>query len=172
MLDILKTAAGQSLLPLLAWIFPSALAVLALWFITLPMLGAAGYSVPAAISGLTSTAAVSWLTGVSIAFGAVLNVMSTPLYRFLEGYSWPPRLRQRAVDWQKRKYQKLLATVEAGISGQQWETGLALERLARYPSDVNQIAPACSKRKANKYETRPYSSDAKIGYAPAPFRRD
>jgi hypothetical protein len=51
LLDILKTAAGQSLFPLLAWIFPSALAVLAVWFITLPMLDAAGYPFPLRSAG-------------------------------------------------------------------------------------------------------------------------
>lgn len=165
MLDILKTAAGQSLFPLLAWIFPSALAVLAVWFITLPMLDAAGYPVPAAVSGLTGAAAISWLAGVSIASGAVLNVMSTPLYRLLEGYSWPKWLRQRAVDWQKRKYRTLRATVDAGISGQEWETGLAWERLARYPSNIDQIAPtgfANALRSFETYGVSRYNLDSQI----------
>lgn len=153
MLDILKTAAGQSLFPLLAWIFPSGLAVLAVWFVMLPMLAAAGYPVPAVVSGLTGAAAISWLTGISIALGAVLNVMSTPLYRLLEGYSWPKWLRQCAVNWQKRKYRALRATVEAGIAGQEWETGLAWERLARYPSDIDQIAPTGFANALRSFET-------------------
>ncbi|HML08667.1 MAG TPA: hypothetical protein VK430_11135 [Xanthobacteraceae bacterium] len=153
MLDIVKTAAGKSFLPLLAWIFPSALAILALWFITVPMIRASGYPVPNAIDKLTGAEAVSWLTGLSIALGVVLYVMSTPLYRLLEGYSWPKFLREWAVNRQKRKYEALRNTIDRGIPGQEWELGLALERLARYPSDIKQIAPTGFANALRSFET-------------------
>lgn len=153
MLDILKTAAGKSLFPLLAWIFPSALAVLAVWFITLPMIKAAGWQIPASIAALSGTEALSWLTGLSIALGVVLSAMSTPLYRLLEGYSWPKFLQKKGVEWQKQKYRALRAKVDAGIPGQQWETGLAWERLERYPTDIDQIAPTGFANALRSFET-------------------
>jgi hypothetical protein len=153
LLDILKSAAGKSLFPLLAWIFPSALAVLGLWFVTLPMTKDAGWPIADAIADLKGAEAISWLTGISITLGVVLNVMSTPLYRLLEGYSWPKSLRQLAVERQKRKYRALRAKVDAGVPGQEWETGLAWERLARFPSKIDQIAPTGFANSLRSFET-------------------
>ena len=153
MLDILKGFAGKHWFPLVAWMFPSMLAILAFWLFTLPIMTAAGWKIAVEINKLSTVEGAAWLAGGSIIIGVLLNTLSTPLYRLLEGYSWPGWLRRRAVAFQTKKYKELRRVVDRNIPGQAWERGLALEQLARFPSDPRQIAPTRLANAIRSFET-------------------
>jgi hypothetical protein len=83
------------------------------------------------------------------AIGLILNATSTPLYRLLEGYSWPKRLRRFGV----RKQLATKKRIEQSLEGEGWESGLQLERLARFPSEDNEIAPSRLGNALRAFET-------------------
>lgn len=153
MLDILKGIAGKVWLPLLAWIFPSALGVLAIWFLTLPVMSEGGWTVAIRAENLNAGEASSWLVGASLVLGILLYALSTPLYRLLEGYSWPSPLRAWAVGRQRAHVDDLRNRLAQPIAGQEWERGLLQERLGRYPTDVMQIAPTRLGNALRAFET-------------------
>ncbi len=153
MLDILKGIAGRVWLPVAAWIFPSALAVLAVWFLITPLATSANWPIAVSAEKLTVSEATSWLVGISVVLGILLYALSTPLYRFLEGYSWPRPLRAYAVDRQRQRVGDLKHRIAQGVVGQEWELSLLQELLARYPADANQIAPTRLGNALRAFET-------------------
>jgi hypothetical protein len=101
------------------------------------------------VGRLTPTESATALLVVSAALGFVLNAISTPLYRLLEGYAWPEPLRRRGVAAQ----QKIKAELVKGLTGDGWELGLRLERLARFPVDDLEIAPTRFGNALRSFET-------------------
>ncbi|MDE3110840.1 MAG: hypothetical protein KGL02_12980 [Acidobacteriota bacterium] len=153
MLDVLKGIAGKVWLPLLAWIFPSALGVLAIWFLILPLMNEASWTVATKAENLSAGEASSWLVGASLVLGILLYALSMPLYRLLEGYSWPRPLRVWAVAQQRAHVDDLRNRIAQPVAGQEWERGLLQEKLARYPTDVMQIAPTRLGNALRAFET-------------------
>lgn len=147
MSDILKGLTGGGWVFLYAWIFPSAIALGALWFIVFP-----------AVPGLPIISDIAVLDAVqggilaafsAVAIGLILSAISTPLYRLLEGYSWPKACRKWGVERQRKRKQCLEAK-EAGVG---WEEGLRIEKLRRFPVDDCEIAPTRLGNALRAFET-------------------
>lgn len=160
MTDLLKGLTGGSWALLFAWVFPSALALGAFWTLIYPVLshipltevlGTAksdSQSAGATRGSLSFVDRTLILAVLSFALGILLNAASTPLYRFLEGYSWPSCLREWGVRTQKARKNRLNVSTSAG-----WARGLILERLARYPLDDDQIGPTKLANALRAFET-------------------
>jgi membrane protein YqaA with SNARE-associated domain len=76
--------------------------------------------------------------------GLALNALSTPIYRNLEGYSWPQKLADWGIRRQVKKRSAIAAAVESlsitpGAST--WRLQLAQESLGRFPFDETQTLP-------------------------------
>ena len=147
MTDLLKGLTGGWGLSLHVWMFPCALFVGALWIFVYPEVS--DLEVMANIKDL-STTEKGGVSGVIVVFlGLVLMSLSTPLYRLLEGYSWPNRLKEWGVKRHSKKKQALKNTPE----GEGWERGLLLEKLSRFPLDDRQIAPTRLGNAIRAFET-------------------
>jgi hypothetical protein len=132
------TAAASLTSPglLLGWIVPAALTIGVFGLFVLPSLR------DITLFDLVATADVKTkiilLILTSIFLGLALAGMQTTLYRALEGYIWPSRLRSRQLNKHlHRKHE--LAEFQRRTSG--IERALAKEREGRYPIDDTQIAP-------------------------------
>jgi hypothetical protein len=147
MSDLLKGLTGGGWAGLFAWIFPSAIAVASFWVVVYGQLEHA--PLHAFFSKLTTTESAGALLAVSAAIGFVLNAVSTPLYRLLEGYAWPARLRKKGIAAQRR----IKTRVKSELAGDGWELGLQLERLARFPVDDQEIAPTRLGNALRSFET-------------------
>jgi hypothetical protein len=82
-------------------------------------------------------------TGLTIAFAAVAlaviaSSLRVPLYRLLEGYSWPRSLRDRG---RRRHLTRKRALKERYDRAGGQEAGLALEEYRRYPVEDDEISP-------------------------------
>jgi hypothetical protein len=137
MADILKGFAGR--IPfIVAWTFAAALAIGAATLFLLPA---------ARVLGITSTTD-RWsettvglvLLAVVIAVGFMMSATSTPLYRLLEGYSWPRPLMEWGIRRQQKRKQRLKTELE-GLQQAKITEALAWEKLSRYPADDNEVAP-------------------------------
>lgn len=141
MSEILKGLWGK----LYAWALPSALALGATWLFLLPQVGdSLGLRDRLAEDkkGLIFVA----LTG---ALAISLSSLSTPLYRVLEGYLWPRWLQE----WGLRRQRAEKEALRAAVAGSGWRRGIALEKLARYPLDDNQIVPTKFGNAIRAFET-------------------
>src|SRR5207249_2280693 len=87
--------------------------------------------------------------GLSVALGLFLNALSTPLYRFLEGYSWPAKFQTRGVQRQRN----IKRLIEEARTGEGWLLGLNLEQLSRFPLDDAEIAPSRLGNALRAFET-------------------
>jgi uncharacterized protein YegP (UPF0339 family) len=84
-----------------------------------------------------STQALS-LAVAAVSAGLVLNAVQTPLYRMLEGYLAPERVRAWGVERHRRRRTALLGRMREATG---LEYGLLVERLQAYPVQDDQIAP-------------------------------
>lgn len=161
---------------LVGWIFPSGITASLFAFLVFPRLE----HLPVARDLTTLSGANQ---GLLLAFSAVLlgvllSALQTPLYRILEGYYLPERLRDRWIERQlqrKQNIQKELkakrkartALQAAGVppaagtnDGQQpfkeVNTDLLLEKLHRYPVDDRQVAPTQLANGIRAFETYGY----------------
>lgn len=78
------------------WILPTALNSLFFAVLVLPALRAT-HAFHSALTASAPVQAVALLV-TAVVGGLVLSAFQTPLYRILEGYSWPARLRKRGTD--------------------------------------------------------------------------
>ncbi|HXW29053.1 MAG TPA: hypothetical protein VEK55_06790 [Xanthobacteraceae bacterium] len=147
MLDLLKGLTGGGWAALYAWIFPSALAVGAFWLFVYPQIGV---DVRTHFDALTGTEKTAVFFGVSVALGLALDAISTPLYRFLEGYAWPAALRNWGVSRHLATKKRLETAVSEGTG---WQLGLKLERLARFPTEDDEVAPTQLGNALRSFET-------------------
>ena len=127
--ELLKGFAAR----LYAWALPCGLALGAIWLLVIPRL----YP-DAKMPELDIKDSVIFV-GISIVAGLVLSSLSQPLYRILEGYNWPEWARENGIRAQKVRKTRLKAITETK-TGVEW--GRAIENLARYPLDDNQVAPS------------------------------
>ncbi len=145
MSDIFKGLTGGGWAGLAAWIFPSGMTLGLFWILVYPQT-TIHY---AAFDSLTSSEkAAVWLIAAVI-IGLFLNAISTPMYRFLEGYTWPRYFRKRGVARQR----EIKAKIEQSSGGEGWEGGLNDERLARFPRIDNEIAPTQLGNAMRAFET-------------------
>jgi hypothetical protein len=79
------------------------------------------------------------LAFLALALGLVMGAASTPLYRLLEGYSWPRRLRNWGMDRQRSRKELIAKSVEELEDGP--EKALRYEELQRFPGDPD-VAPS------------------------------
>ena len=137
MTDILKTLSGKSAF-LLPWLFAALIAVGA----------GALFLVPAAQRDGLGTCVGNWseatrglvLAAVTIALGIVMSAASTPMYRLLEGYSWPKSLRDWGTGKQCERKKDLADKLEAAPPGTA-EGDLLYEKLNRYPTNNSDLLP-------------------------------
>jgi hypothetical protein len=81
MIDIVKGVLDGGWAFLVGWLFPSALSVLVFGFVVYPSIeDAFPFNKLSSVTAIVTSAAV---------VGIVLSALQTPLYRLLEGYSWP-----------------------------------------------------------------------------------
>jgi hypothetical protein len=134
--DLLKGLTGGGWASLFAWILPSAVGIILLWFFVIPELPP--LNIVNTVNHFSEAVTAGTLLGSSVALGVLLSAASTPLYRILEGYLlWPRWLqaKRRAAHIRKRR-----GLVEQ-LKGRGWQYGLALEALARYPNDDAEVTP-------------------------------
>ena len=128
---------------LYAWIFPSAVFVAAVWLFVLPEL----HRFPVALnfSTLPPSRQLVWLLGPATILGVLLSSISMQLSRFLEGYLfWPTWLQNCRTERQrskKRRFTKVYKDRCDDPAMPAWKTGLAAERVRRFPEDDAHIAP-------------------------------
>lgn len=141
MSDIVKALWGK----LYAWALPAAMALGAAWFLVYRNAPFLHFK-----TGLESSEKLWVFLGLTAALAFTMNACSMQLYRILEGYLlWPQWLQCIAVKRQlciKRRLQGQLA-------GTGWRRGLALERLAQYPFDDNQVTPTRFGNALRAFET-------------------
>ncbi|MDQ7248209.1 hypothetical protein [Dongia sedimenti] len=131
---------------LYAWAMPSALTLGAFWLLVYPQ---AQFK----ISWLdTATAEEKAIVFVALAgtIAFTLSTFSTPLYRILEGYLlWPACLQRWGVERQLARKRKM----EGAVNGTGWKRGLALEALALYPMNDEQVVPTRFGNALRSFET-------------------
>jgi hypothetical protein len=120
-----------------AWIVPCAL-VIGLFALIFHGRWDADWEVLAEFDALTLSEQVGAVAGVATALGFVLSAVSTPLYRWLEGYNFPPGLAARLA---KRQLKRKHWIVRAAESGRGWRRNLNQEELERYPINDEQVVP-------------------------------
>jgi hypothetical protein len=139
--DLLKSFWSK----LYAWALPSALALGAYWLLIYPKTKFPVW--PHNVSGTAMIVIFAIVTG-TIAF--CLNALSTPLYRILEGYLlWPGWLQRWCKDRQRERKNRL----KQDLSGTGWKRDLAIERLAYYPLDDDQVVPTRFGNALRAFET-------------------
>jgi len=150
MSDILKGLTSGGWSGIFAWVTPFAIATALFWFLVYfpmrdPPLSHLLWPLPAAQLSVV-------LFGIAAVAGLLASACSTPLYRLLEGYAWPAALRSPRAAAHRRKKEALTNRVKDGeLKG--WELGLLLEKLARYPSDDDQVVPTRLGNAIRSFET-------------------
>jgi hypothetical protein len=148
MSDLLKGLTSGGWGGFFAWVAPNAIAIALFWiFVYSPM-----HSHPFDHLLVLSPSEL-WVALFTIAavLGVVGSASSTPLYRLLEGYSWPRSLARRRAKAHVSRKAKLEEAMNAAQPG--WEQGLYLERIARYPLDDSQIVPTRFGNAIRAFET-------------------
>jgi hypothetical protein len=143
--DILKGLTGGGWAGLSAWIFPSALVLGIFWLFVYPHSGVK-YPLFDSLSVAEQTAV--WIAA-ALTIGLLFNAISTPMYRLLEGYSWPQQLREYGVARQR----SVKAKLSQNVGGEGWRSGLEAEKLARFPATDAEIAPTRLGNAMRAFET-------------------
>ena len=93
------------------------------------------------ISKLGDGPKIAILIFAALGLGVLLNAMSTPMYRVLEGYlGWPRWLVKEAKKRKVASRDRLVAALDAAIKEEdRLETGKLLERLQRFPVSNNRV---------------------------------
>jgi hypothetical protein len=146
MIDIVKGILDGGWALLVGWLFPSALTVLFFGFVVYPSTEDVSL-----FNKLSSTTAI--LTA-AVVLGIVLSALQTPLYRFLEGYSWPHWAYKIGHRRQVQRRLRLKHTVAfAGYSQAERElVAIQKRRREAQPSGEDSLKAAEAKAVAN-YET-------------------
>lgn len=147
MVDVLSGLVGSGPAFVFAWVFPSGVAT-ALFVVT--VIKPLGLDGRLGIAGLDPAGQALALGLTATAIGLVMNALSMPLYRLLEGYLWPAPLRTWGTNRARRRRAELDQRAQVG-SG--LERNLAQERLQRYPLNDKQIAPTRLGNAIRAFET-------------------
>jgi hypothetical protein len=133
MSDLFKGLAGGGVAGLSAWILPSGFALGLFWLLLYPQMRAQYQP----FDQLTANQKLLVWVFAAVLLGVLLQALSTPMYRILEGYWWPPRCQARGIAKQSARKNALQQT----LSGTGWTRGLQDERIARFPIPTAEIAP-------------------------------
>ncbi len=150
MADLLGGLTSSGWLFLFAWVLPSSIFVSGVATLVLP---AARDAIAPEAAMLASFAFVEQslvLAFLALALGLVMGAASTPLYRLLEGYSWPGRLRNWGMDRQRSRKELIAKSVEELEDGP--EKALRYEELQRFPGDPD-VAPSRLGNALRAFET-------------------
>jgi hypothetical protein len=139
--EILKTLWGK----LYAWAIPSALTLGVYCLFVYPNTSIGHEWLKQASDNEKATIFVA--VTATVAF--CLNAFSTPLYRLLEGYLWPPWLQNYGTELQLARKRRL----QKPITDTGWHRGLVLEKLALYPKRDDQVAPTRFGNAIRSFET-------------------
>lgn len=148
MVDVLRGVIGATSSYVLGWVMPLAFATLTFLFVVLQPSGVALDE--SLLSGDAALALAAF--GIAmLAGGLVLSALATPLYRLLEGYSWPRSWRatgvRRQLDRKKRLEKRL------GEAATDLERALLTEKLDRFPIEKEQMAPTSFGNAMRAFET-------------------
>lgn len=159
MTDIVKGVLGGSWGLVAGWILPAGLAIALFGLLVLPSLAhwAAFMTLASA-----SAAEKGWILLIaSVAIGLTLSIISTPLYRILEGYTlWPASWQRKRIDHHRCRRAELFMAVTKGqytSSDLSVMDALALEEFRRYPEDDNQVAPTMLGNAIRRFEYYSYN---------------
>jgi hypothetical protein len=151
-LDLLKGLTGGGWAVLYAWVLPSGLAIGAFWLLVYPQT----HLFHAQFNALTPGVVAGVFVAGSVALGLTLNALYMPLYRVMEGYSLPKRIRRERVERQlavRKRLQEKLMKHQQGLGGEGWEQGLIFEELARFPLEDYEVAPTRLGNAIRAFET-------------------
>ena len=103
------------------WILPTALNSALFGLLVLP----AWRYLPALhiAAAASNTAKALTLLVAAVVGGLVLSALQAPLYQFLEGYTWPARIRQRGIDGQLRRKKLVKARLRLILLVRQEQAG-------------------------------------------------
>lgn len=169
MSDVLKGLAGN-LAYLTAWLLPSFFGVGIFAIAIYPSIARLPF-VPSA-TGLSDAGAAGIIIGGAVLVGFLLNIASTPLYRFLEGYSvlYPFKTRRRKRMLAKRN--KLLIQYERArdnYADAGYATNLLLEAARLFPTADSEVTPTRLGNAIRSFETyawRQYRLDSQTLWEP------
>jgi hypothetical protein len=157
--DIVKGVLGGSWGLVAGWILPAGLAIALFGLLVLPSLG--HWSAFMALASASVTEKGWILLIASIAIGLTLSIISTPLYRILEGYTlWPTSWQTKRIDHHRGRRDELrkAVTEDQDKSGNlSLVDALALERFRRYPDVDKQVAPTLLGNAIRRFEYYSYN---------------
>jgi hypothetical protein len=146
--DILRGAVGATSSYVFGWVIPLAFATLTFVFVVLQP---SGVRLDDGIrSGDATLALVAFGIG-ALAGGLILSALATPLYRILEGHSWPRSWREAGLRRQEGRKRQLEVRLRDSTSD--LERALVAERLDRYPIDDGHLAPTSFGNAMRAFET-------------------
>jgi hypothetical protein len=149
MSDLLSGLTSSGWLFLFAWVLPSSIFVSGIAIVIVPALRDL---VPAAAFASFAIVEQSLLLAfIALALGLAMGASSTPLYRLLEGYTWPRRLRDRGIAKQRSRKAELAKRLEQLQDG--LERDLGYEDLQRFPVDDGKVAPTRLGNALRAFET-------------------
>jgi hypothetical protein len=150
MADLLGGVTSSGWLFLFAWVLPSSIFVSGVATLVLPALRDL-IAPEAAILASFAFVEQSLILGfLALVLGLVMGAASTPLYRLLEGYTWPRRLRRWGTERQRSKKARIAESIEELEDG--LEKALRYEELQRFPSDP-EVAPTRLGNALRAFET-------------------
>jgi len=147
MADILKGLAGAGGSFIFAWAFPSAIALAVFHAVDLNRLG---FDSILRISTLAPAEQALALGIAASGVGLVMNALSTPMYRLLEGYSLPNAIQVRMIDSERRRRKAIEAQT---VAAEGVRLSLLQERLQRLPMNDAQTAPTRLGNALRSFET-------------------
>lgn len=136
---------------LYAWALPSALFVGAIWFFLLPQLDSLHF-LRCWLEEATRDKETQVFILITVVLAIFLSSVSTLLYRLLEGVIWPRCLRWLWERWRKRELARK-QELQALAKGTGWQRDDALEELARYPHDDDDLLPTRFGNAIRAFET-------------------
>jgi len=146
--DILRGVVGAAGSYVLGWVMPLAFATLTFVFLVLQPSGVQLDN--SLLSGDATLALVAF--GIAmLAGGLVLSALATPLYRLLEGYSWPRSWRAAGVRRQVERKKRLKKQIDDATTD--LERALLAEKLDRFPIEEEQLAPTTFGNAMRAFET-------------------
>lgn len=162
--DVIKSVLGGGWGLVVGWVLPVFLTAQGFAYV-IARLGFVDLSDD--FEGLTWASQQLALLAVAAVLGLVLAAAQAPLYRVLEGYYLrSTRLFDRRTDAHRARHARLVAAYEAASKAKQSvRSGLAYERAARYPDEVEQFGPtmlANALRRFERYGRNRYNLDSQL----------
>ena len=149
MSDLLSGLTSSGWLFLFAWVLPASIFVSGTAVLIVPVLRDLVPATAFASFAIVEQSLV--LAFIALALGLAMGASSTPLYRLLEGYTWPRRLRDRAIAKHRCRKAQLAERLEHMEDG--LERALGYEELQRFPVDDGDVAPTRLGNALRAFET-------------------